>query len=275
MEPGTLIAAVKLAMEAKKALDQAALKRQVVQIQISVDAIGQHLAADVMARMRAGFDHLETAVTINSASLRAAEFGLARGVFAELAARRGGDGLLRQHENISWQHVSAMGYLGNYFYFLLQEQPEVALVNAYRSVEQYPAMAVTVLPRTLFSPAALAAVPATFRTPDQIRAAFHQAQTVHRAGQREYRLDLAWRVPAAAAVAILGLAGGVVNPSLPVQGARGAMGLLATSRRGLLPESGPNEALFRLREAEAEAALRPLAIEAGQRRAQLERQLHA
>ena len=273
MDPVT-ISAIKLALDAKKALDQMALKRQVAEIQLSVDAIGQHLAEDVMARMRAGFDHLETAMTVRAPSLQAAEFGLARGVFAELAGRRGGDALLLRHHGTGWQHVSAMGHLGNYFYFLLQDQPEAALINAYRSAELYPSMALTVLPRNLFSPATLASLPAFVRTPEDVRTEFAQQVAVHRERRREYGLDLAWRVPAAAAVAFVGLAGAAVTPSLAARGVQGAAALLSQSRHGLLPpEHGPRESELGQRLAAAEQALQPLVADAGRRRNELERQV--
>jgi hypothetical protein len=274
MDPATL-SAIKLALDAKKALDQMALKRQVAEIQLSVDAIGQHLAEDVMARMRAGFDHLETAMTVRAPSIRAAEFSLARGIFAELAARRGGDALLLLHHGAGWQHVSAMGYLGNYFYFLLQDQPEAALINAYHSAELYPAMALTVLPRPLFSSATFARLPAFVRTPDEVREAFTRELAVHQERRREYGLDLAWRVPAAAAVAIAGLAGAAVTPSLAARGAQGAAAILAQSRHGLLPEQGPRKSDLASRLAAAERDLQPLVDEARRRRTELERQVRS
>jgi hypothetical protein len=273
MDPATLTA-IKLALDAKKTLDQMALKRQVAEIQRSVDAIGQHLAEDVMARMRAGFDHLETAITVRAPSLRAAEFGLARGVFAELAGRRGGDALLLRHYGTGWQQVSAMGYLGNYFYFLLQDQPEAALINAYHSAELYPSMALTVLPRNLFSPATLASLPVFVRTPDEVRAEFARQVTVHHERRREYGLDLAWRVPAAAAVAIAGLAGAAVTPSLAARGVQGAAALLAQSRHGLLPpEQGPRKKELVERLDAAEQVLQPVVAEARRRRTELERRV--
>lgn len=94
-------------------------------------------------------------------------------------------------------------------------------------------MALDVLPRQLISESARSLDPAGVKDPESSRVGLVQAQVNHREVKRRYRLDMAWRVPAAAAYVVAGLAGSVFAPNMAAMGARGAM---ATSEEeGLLP----------------------------------------
>src|ERR1017187_370706 len=130
MEP-TLMTALKAASAVKHGLDHAALRDQMDAIERRLDAVGAHLAEDVVSRLRAGFAHLGAAQGVSSPALKAAEFAAARGTFAEFSERRGGDELLMEFQQMTGRHISALGHLGNYYYyyyyyFLLNDEEYLA-----------------------------------------------------------------------------------------------------------------------------------------------------
>jgi hypothetical protein len=268
MEP-TLMAALKAVSAVKQGLDQAALRDQMDDIERRLDAVGAHLAEDVVSRLRAGFAHLRAAQGVSSPALKAGEFAAARGIFAELSERRGGDGLLMEFQWMTWRHISALGHLGNYYYFLLNDEEYLALEHAYSAIERYPMMAIDMLPRELISESARSLVGPGVKDPERLRVGLAQEHAGQREVRRRYRMDMVWRVPAAAASVVLGLAGSVVSPNLAAQGARGAMGLLATSKEGLLPPRVDTQSyLDEIKK--FEDLLAPITREAAARRRQLE-----
>lgn len=268
MDP-TLMIALKAASVVKQGLNQAALRDQLDAIERRLDAIGAHLGEDVVSRLRAGFAHLGAARGVSSPALKAVEFAAARRILAELSERRGGDDLLMEFQQMTWRHISALGHLGNYYYFLLNDEEHLALQHAYSAIERYPMMAIEVLPHEFVSESARSLVPRGVKDPERLRVGLVQAQAGHREVRRRYRADMAWRVPAAAAYVVLGLAGSVVNPAMAAHGARGAMGLLATSSEGLLPPRVATQAyLDEIKK--SENLLAPITREAAQRRRQLE-----
>jgi hypothetical protein len=97
--------------------------------------------------------------------------------------------------------------------------------------------------------------------------------TEHREERRRYRLDLAWRVPAAAGAVLAGLVAGTVNPGVAAQGVQWATGILSTTERGLLPPTPPSEEMLEVRIADAESKLAVVADEAQRRRVAAERRL--
>lgn len=151
MDPYTIGIAIKAVQALKKSLDAAALQERVEAIDETVGAIGQHLADGVVAEVHAGFTHLEAAMTIAEPSVREDELRFARQIFNRLAQRSGNDQLLDDYTVMGAAHVAAMGHLGNYHYFLLRDQPEQALLSAYRCTEQFPALGVWLFPVELFS----------------------------------------------------------------------------------------------------------------------------
>ena len=272
MEP-TLMTALKAASAVKHGLDHAALRDQMDAIERRLDAVGAHLAEDVVSRLRAGFAHLGAAQGVSSPALKAAEFAAARGTFAEFSERRGGDELLMEFQQMTGRHISALGHLGNYYYyyyyFLLNDEEYLALQHAYSAIERYPMMALSVLPHEFISESARSLVPEGVKDPERLRVGLTQAQSSHREVRRRYRTDMAWRVPAAAAYVVLGLAGSVFNPGMAVRGAQGAVGLLATSKEGLLPPRVATQAyLDEIKK--SEDLLVPITREAALRRGHLE-----
>src|SRR5262249_34043982 len=151
MDPYTIGIAIKAVQALKKSLDAAALQERVEAIDEAVGAIGRHLTDGVVADVHAGFTHLEAAMTIAEPSVREDELRFARQIFNRLAQRSGNDQLLDDYTVMGAQHVAAMGHLGNYHYFLLRDQPEQALLSAYRCTEQFPALGVWLFPVELFS----------------------------------------------------------------------------------------------------------------------------
>jgi hypothetical protein len=123
---------------------------------------------------------------------------------------------------------------------------------------------VTVLPVGLFSRDWRPLVPR--ETPDGLRTAFRTAVAEHAKERRAYRLDMAWRVPAAAGALLAGFAGAAVSPPMAARGAQWAMGILATNEHGLLPSRGPSEQAFLERAREAQKLLDPITSEARARR---------
>ena len=273
MDPHTIGIAIKAVQALKKSLDAAALQERVEAIDEAVGAIGRHLANGVAADVHAGFTHLEAAMTIAEPSIREDELRFARLTFNRLAQRSGNDQLLDDYTVMGAQHVAAMGHLGNYHYFLLRDQPEQALLSAYRCTEQFPALGVWLFPVELFSRDYRREVPGPHETRGPLLSAYRHQRAQYQDTRRRYRLDMAWRVPAAAGYIIAGLAAATVSPSMAARGVQGAMGLLATTSEGILPPRSPDKQWFLERAAEVEKLLRPVRDEARERRVAVQRYL--
>jgi hypothetical protein len=273
MDPYTIGIAIKAVQALKKSLDAAALQERVEAIDEAVGAIGRHLADSVVAEVHAGFTHLEAAMTIAEPSVREDELRFARLTFNRLAQRSGNDQLLDDYTVMGAQHVAALGHLGNYHYFLLRDQPEQALLCAYRCTEQFPALGVWLFPVELFSQDYRGEVPSPRETRGPLLADYRLQRARYQDTRRRYRLDLAWRVPAAAGYIIAGLAAATVSPPMAAHGVQGAMGLLATTNEGILPPTAPDKQAFLQRAAEAEERLQPVRDEARERRVAVQRHL--
>lgn len=271
MEPTSVSVALKVVTEAKKALDTAALRARVDAIDTAVDAIGRHLEENVLADVRAAFSHLEVAVTVTDARLSQDELGFARQSFNRLAERTGDDTLLGTHASLFAAHVSALGHIGNYHYFLLCDQPEHALVAAYRCTEQFPALGISLLPVELFSRDYRDELPRD--RPEQILIEYRSALASHVEARRLWGLEKAWRVPAAAGALVAGLVGSTVNPSLAARGAQWATGILATTQYGFRPPTRPDKDFYLDRASHVEKQLAPVAAEALERRLMIERRM--
>ena len=157
--------------------------------------------------------------------------------------------------------------------FLLRDQPEQALLSAYRCTEQFPALGVRLFPVELFSQDYRREVPGPQETRGPLMADYRYQRSRYQDTRRRYRLDLAWRVPAAAGYVIAGLAAATVSPPMAARGVQGAMGLLATTSEGILPPTPPDKRVFLKRAAEVEELLRPVRDEARERRVAVQRYL--
>jgi hypothetical protein len=262
VDPATIIFLLEVANDAKKALEGATVEAKVDHIDRTVDTIGRHLEENVLAELRSAFTHLEAARTITDPTLSHEELGYARQAFNRLAQRSGADPLLGAHGSLLSAHVSALGHLGNYYYFLLRDQPAHALIAAYQCTERFPALGVSLFPVELFSRDYRDEVPSA---PEEIRAEYGHAQVRYQEHRRRYGRDMVWRLPAAAGAFVAGLAGSALNPSLAARGAQWATGILATNNHGLVPPSAPRQEHYLALAADAEKKLAPVADEAHQR----------
>jgi hypothetical protein len=84
---------------------------------------------------------------------------------------------------------------------------------------------------------------------------------------------MAWRVPAAAGAAIVGLMGSLASPSMAAHGAQWALGILSASENGVISPARPSQRPYLERGAQAEKAWRPLVEEARERRVAIEKKL--
>jgi hypothetical protein len=267
MDPATMATVLKAAADAKRALDTAALRREVQHIKTAVDAIGMQLDENVLIQVRSGFSHLSAAVETADEDLRRDELGHARKYFARLANRSGGGTVTGTSGSLSGDEVCALGYLGNFHYFLIRGEPRQALIAAYHCTERFPAIGIQLFPPQLFSGDYREAVRRSDARGEELTWVYQQA----RAKRRGYGLDMAWRVPAAAGAVLAGLAGATVSPPLAGHGVQWAMGIMAGKDDGLLPPPRPNGQALREHAAEVKRLLARTSSEARERRLSLER----
>lgn len=192
--------------------------------------------------------------------------GHARGYFARLANRSGGGRVKGTSGSLSGDEVCALGYLGNYHYFLIRGEPRQALIAAYHCTERFPALGVQLFPAQLFSGDYREAVLRSDARGEELTWAHQRA----RAERRSYGLDMAWRVPVAAGAVLAGLAGAAVSPPLAGHGVQWAMGIMAGRDYGLLPPPRPSGQALREHAAQAERLLARASAEARERRLGLE-----
>jgi hypothetical protein len=212
-------------------------------------------------------------MTVSDGPLRNDELGFARQCFTRLASRTGDDTLIGEYTQLNAEHVSALGHLGNYHYFLLLEQPEHALLAAYQCTERFPALGVRLFPTELFSRDYRQMGPGPDQTRAALEARYLEDRKSFEATRRRYRLDLAWRLPAAAGYVIAGLAASPFAPTMAARGVLGAAGLLATSEEGLLPQRGPDRQAYLQQASATDEALSPVRAEARARRIAVQKRI--
>jgi adenosyl cobinamide kinase/adenosyl cobinamide phosphate guanylyltransferase len=134
-------------------------------------------------------------------------------------------------------------------------------------------LGVRLFPVALFSRDFRGDVP-SIATRHEFEVDYNDRLASHRQERRRYGLEMAWRLPAAAGYVLGGLAASAVTPSMAARGMQAAVGILATSERGLVPQSkAPDNAYYRAAAAEVEQRLAPVAAEARERRLTVERRL--
>ncbi len=271
MDPMTLLPAVKLLMDIKKTIDTATLTRTVSEINTKVDVIGRHLTQSAIADLNAGFSHLETALAVTDAELRNDELVAARQLFNRLAQRPARDPLIDTFSDTSAAHLTGLAELGNLYYFILRGAAQRALVSAYACTETFPALGVQVLPVALFDQDWRPLVTSANSDPHRVMVGYRDAITRHRQDRRAYGLDLLWRVPAAAGVALAGLLGATVSPPLAGRGAQWAISILATSEKGLSPPTAPDQARYLALATRLQHQLEPVIADAHRRRVAAEK----
>jgi len=276
IDPGTIGSAISTVLKVKAGLNARAMKAEVTRIGAAVDEIGRHLADTTKAELLAGLENLEVAMTMADPQVRDDELREARRRFGVLAARSADDPILGKYGDLSATHVRAMAHLGNYYYFVLREQPQQALIHGYRCAEEYPALAVEVLPVALFSRNWHVEAERTRQRRQEVMLAVAQTAAVQSAAaRRAWGWDMAWRVPAAAGILVAGLAGAAVTPSLAGRGLQGAIGILSTTEQGLLLPQKLDRHAFLAAAATTQDAYAPVAEEARERRLAVEATLSA
>jgi hypothetical protein len=276
IDPGTIGSAIGAALKAKAALDARAMKAEVKRIGAAVDDIGRHLADITKSELLAGLENLKVATETTDTQVRETELGLARQRFGSLAVRSPDDRVLGRYGDLSANHVRAAAQLGNYYYFLVRGDEKQALIHGYRCAEEYPALAVEVLPVALFSRNWHVEAERTRQRRQELMLAVAQTAAVQStAARRSWRWDMAWRVPAAAGVLVAGLAGAAVSPSLAARGMQGAVGILSTTEQGLLPPSKFDRHAYLAAAATTQDAYAPVVEEARERRLAVEARLSA
>lgn len=267
MDPATMTMLLRAAADAKRTIDAVTLRRTVESIRTAVDSIGMQLAEAVLVEVRSGFDHLAVAVEVaNDDDLRRDELRLAREYFGRLANRPGGGMVVGISGALSGDQVAALGHLGNYHYFLIQGQERQALIAAYLCTERFPALGVQLYPPQLFSRDYRAAVARSDAREESLR----REHDIRSSRWRRYRLDMAWRVPAAGGALIAGLLGAAVSPPLAGHGVQWAHGILAGAEEGVLPPPRPSDRGLRAHAVDVERLLAPVRAEARERRAAIE-----
>jgi hypothetical protein len=260
------IGAIGAVADVKRALDTAALKRTVEDVKTAVDGIGKHLDEEVLIDVRSGFDHLDAAVRAWSDALQREELGHARGYFTRLANRTGGAAIEGLSERLSGDEVCALGHFGNYHYFLLQDEPEQALIAAYSCAERFPVLGARFLPAALFSIDYGASLGRAEKEGELLRRSHALALPGLKERQRKRRLDLAWRVPAATGTAVAGIAG--MHPAIWIGGFLKAKEILANATPAVPPP--PSTQALAGHAQKLDALLGALGTEARERRQALE-----
>jgi hypothetical protein len=276
VDPQTIKMAIEAVFKVKAGLDARAMKAEVKRIGDVVDDIGRHLADITKAELRAGLENLKVATESADTQVRETELSLARQRFGSLAARSPDDRLLGRYGDLSADHVRALAQLGNYYYFLVRGDEKQALIHGYRCAEEYPALAVEVLPVALFSRNWHLEAERTRQRREA--AALEAARTAadrSTAARRAWGWDMAWRVPAAAGIFVAGLAGAAVSPPLAARGMQGAIGILSTTDQGLLPPPKFDRQAFLAAAATTQDVYAPVVAEARERRLALEAGLGA
>jgi hypothetical protein len=213
-------------------------------------------------------------LTVEDTTLSRDELGFARQCFNQLAERSSDRGVITgSTQQLFADEVIAYGHLGNYYYYALRDQPERALIEAYRCTERFPAIGLRMFPSALFSTNYLGHVPSYEMTRNPLELKYVKSLAAAKVTRRRHGLEMAWRIPAAAGLFIAGLAGSMVSPTLAVSGTQAAAGLLSTSDQGLARPALPDHARVLALSNEAEAQLAPVIAEARQRRLAVQRHL--
>jgi len=262
---------------AKRAYDDKKLREQISRIEATVEALGERINEVLLIDVRAAYGHLEAASMAANDSLRRDELMLARGVFARLVEH---PVTAREEESgLTSGQVVAIAHAGSYSYFLMNDEVRLALIEAYRCTERFPALGVQLFPAEIFSRdySAVGRSMVTRRAArDRVRAAHQVTLQKHKESKAEYYKEMAWKVPAAGAVFLGFLAAGVVAPSLAGQAPMRAAGILAgTGSRAVSDVPGRASALHygpnEIDPPEETELMRQASAESASHRATLER----
>ncbi|GLI03370.1 hypothetical protein Pa4123_86480 [Phytohabitans aurantiacus] len=263
----------------KRAYDTKQLRDQIARIESTVQALGARIDQILDISVMAAFEHLATADRATNDDFRRQELNLARGKFVEMTKRPTESMAHPGEQDLSAQQVTAIGHAGNFSYFMMNGEVSLALLEAYRCTERFPALGVQLFPKAVFSrdySATGRAMVARRASRDRVRANHEASLKAHQADRGAYYRELAWKVPAAGAVFLGFLAAGMVAPPLAGQAGARAAGILAgTGDRAISDVPGPKPKLNYDSNAidppEEIELMRQASAESAQRRATLER----
>ena len=262
----------------KRAYDAKKLREQIEQIESTVEALGTRIEEILAINVKAAFRHLEAAEMAVNEDIRRSELMLARASFVSMAERPTASLAHPGEQDLSAEQVAAIGHAGNFSYFMLNGELRLALLEAYRCTERFPALGVQLFPVGIFSrdySATGRAMVARRAGRDRARANHQVALAAHKANKSAYYREMAWKVPTAAAVFLGFLAAGAVSPPLAGQAGVRAAGILAgtgdravTDIPGLQPKLNyglnaidPPDEVALMRRASAESARHRAALE--------------
>ncbi|QDQ09411.1 hypothetical protein [Streptomyces spectabilis] len=229
MDP-TLMAGLKAVSLLKSVYDAARLQEQLATIQRTLRQLGDQIDEVLAIDVNAAFRHLTVASEATSGGVRQTELMLARGSFERMTLRPTKDAALPRSLGLTDEEVAAIGHAGNYSYFLLNDESRLALREAYRCTERFPALGVQLFPVEMFSKdyrEAGKSMSARATRRSRAHVAHEDAVIKHKSKRAGYYREMAWKVPLAGAVFVGGLAAGVFAPSLAAQAGVRAAGILA------------------------------------------------
>ena len=276
----TVMTALKIVTVLKARYDAKQLRDQIKAIESTVTALDLRIEEVLAIDVKVAFAHLETASKATSDEFRRSELSLARASFVRMTERPIGSSARPGQHELSAEQVAAMGHAGNYSYFLLNEEPRLALQEAYRCTERFPALGVQLFPVEIFSRdyrTVGRAIVTRTENRDLKREGHQRALYAHKSDRSNYIREMAWKVPLAGGAFLGYLALGAVSPGLAGQAPMRAYGILVgTGNRGVTDVPGfkpklnlgadaidPQDEIELMRRASAESARHWLALEEG------------
>jgi hypothetical protein len=223
MDP-VLTIALKAVAALKSYYDTRRLREQIETIEQNVLALGERIDHILDIDVRSAFQHLDSASRATSEKTRQAEFTLARSCFVRMTERP-----IYLDSGTSEKLVAAVGHAGNYSYFLMNDEPRLALLEAYLCTQRFPMLGVQLFPVEIFSrdyrKTGRAMTDRSARRSQATEVHSYQV-SAHKQNKAEYYREMAWKVPLAGVVFLGFLAAGVVAPPLAAQAPMRAAGIL-------------------------------------------------
>ncbi|MEU0521681.1 hypothetical protein [Streptosporangium sp. NPDC006007] len=151
MDPGSITLALRAVSAAQQSLAAYKLRAKIDEIQAAVESVDRRLSEEVVIDLRTALTHLEAALRTGRSEVRGNELSHARRLFARLINRPAGQSVKGVSSTVMAEDLKALGHWGNYYYFLLMADQRQALMEAYRSVEANPELALQLFPERILS----------------------------------------------------------------------------------------------------------------------------
>jgi hypothetical protein len=269
MDPYTLKVALNAVLAVKRTADAAKLKRQVRDIEDSVQLLGATLNQALVTDLLTAYDHLVASQRAANEGVRREELANARASFARLIRRPPTGPVAADSTELTHEQLVALGHQGSFYYFLLSDDPQQALEQAYSCATKFPLLAIRMFPCEIFTQdynAALHAITERAATNRALALAAHRwAMEGYRQERRGYLLEMAWKMPLAAGAAIAGLAGAAVVPSMAGRGVQAAIGIMSgIGDRSVVPPSCPRSKIVDSAEPETAGLMSRISTEAAE-----------